>query len=86
MTKFENSFIDEEDMKDCLDRGCEVEFVYDKKKYSITHSEGNICICEFYNEASEMIYPDASKALAYDINGKKLKDIICEMKILFRSF
>ena len=41
---------------------------------------------EFYNEDSEKTYSDAEQTLEYEINGKKLKDIISKMKIIDRSF
>ena len=41
---------------------------------------------EFYNEDSEKTYSDAKKVLEYEIDGKLLKDIISEMKIIDMSF
>ncbi len=84
--KYDNNFYDERDLIDCLNRGCEVEFLYNDKKYSITHVEEGISIIEFYNEDSEKIYSTAEQALEYEIEGKILKDIIHEMKITDRSF
>ena len=45
-----------------------------------------ISIIEFYNEESEKTYSDAEKVLEYEIDGRSLKDIIPEMKIIDRSF
>lgn len=84
--KYDNNFYDERDLVDCLNRGCEVEFLYNDKKYSITHAEEGISIIEFYNEDSEKTYSTAERALEYEIEGKMLKDIIHEMKITDRSF
>lgn len=84
--KYDNNFYDERDLVDCLNRGCEVEFLYNDKKYSITHAEEGISIIEFYNEDSEKTYSTAEQALEYEIEGKMLKDIIHEMKITDRSF
>lgn len=84
--KYDNNFYDERDLVDCLNRGCEVEFLYNDKKYSITHAEEGISIIEFYNEESEKTYSTAEQALEYEIEGKMLKDIIHEMKITDRSF
>lgn len=83
---YDNNFYDDRDLIDCLNRGCEVEFLYNKKKYSITHTEKGISIIEFYNENSEQTYPNAEEALEYRIGDKSLKDIISEMKIIDRSF
>lgn len=86
MMKYDNNFNDERDLIDCLNRGCEVEFLYNDKKYSITHVEEGISIIEFYNEDSEKTYSTAEQALEYEIEGKLLKEIIHEMKITDRSF
>ena len=83
---FDNNFNNAYDLVDCLNRGWEVEFLYNNKKYSITHVDEGISVMEFYNEDSEKTYFDAKKVLEYKINGKLLKNIISEMKIIDRSF
>ena len=83
---YDNNFYDERDLVDCLNRGCEVEFLYNKKKYSITHTEKGISIIEFYNENSEQTYQNAEEVLEYRLGDKLLKDIIPNMKIIDRSF
>ena len=86
MSKYDNNFFDSCDLVECLNRGCEVEFLYNDKKYSITHTNKGISITEFYNEESERTYHNALQALEYEIDGKKLKDIITKMKVIDRSF
>ena len=83
---YDNNFFDDRDLVDCLNRGCEVEFLYNNKKYSITHTNEGVSIIEFYNEDSQKTYSTAENALKYEIDGKCLKDIIPEMKIIDRSF
>lgn len=84
--KYDNNFYDTADFLDCLKRGCEVEFIYKRKKYSITHTDSGISIMEFYNEDSEKLFETAEKCLNYEISGKFLKDILPEIKIVERSF
>ncbi len=84
--KYDNNFYDEYDLAECLSRGCEVEFLYNGKKYSITHADNGISVTEFYNESSEKTYADAVQALGYEIDGKALRDIIGDMKVIDRSF
>ncbi len=84
--QYDNNFYDEYDLIECLNRGCEVEFLYKGKKYSITQVTDGISVIEFYNLDSEKTYPTAEKALEYEIDGKYLKDIIPDMKIITRSF
>ncbi len=85
--QYDNRFYDERDLIEHLNRGCEVEFLYNGKKYSITHISEGVIIGEFYNEESEKIYPTTSEILDYKINDSTtLKDIIDDMKVLDRSF
>ena len=84
--KYDNGFYDERDLIDNLNRGCEIEFLYEGKKYSITHTDGGISIIEFYNEESEKVYAMPELLLEHKLNGKALKEIISEMKIIDRSF
>lgn len=35
--RYDNKFLGKLDLIECLNRGCEVEFLYNDKKYSITH-------------------------------------------------
>ena len=76
---YDNNFYNEHDLIDCLNRGCEVEFSYNEKMYSITHTSEGISITEFYNEDSEKTYSDALTALSYEIDGKPVRDIISKM-------
>ncbi|MBO4897798.1 MAG: hypothetical protein J5590_05835 [Clostridia bacterium] len=85
--KYDNNFFDEQDLIQALERGCDVEFLYKDKKYSITHfNNGKIIIGEFYNSDSVKIYDNAKQAMKYKIGDKTIKDIIVEMKIIDRSF
>lgn len=87
MQEYDNNFFDACDLIEALKKGCEVEFFYKEKKYSITHlRNGKIIIGEFYNSDSEKIYNEESQVLEYKIEDKRLKDIITEMKVIERSF
>lgn len=86
MNQYDNNFINEYDLVECLNRGCEVEFLYNEKKYSITHTKNGVSITEFNIEDSERTFPNGCEALEYRIGNKKLKDIIPDMKIIDRSF
>ncbi len=87
MESYDNNFLTECDMIDCLQRGCEVEFLYQAKKYSITHTLSNeISVIEYGNLDSEKTYQTAKEAMNYPIEDKCLRDIIDDMKIIDRSF
>ena len=78
-------FKDIDELIENITRGNEIEFIYDKKKYSITHSELGIHIMEFDNYDSQIIYETCKNIGEYIINGKKLSNIINNLEILFRS-
>lgn len=44
MCNFDNNFFDDRDLVECLNRGCEVEFMYNDKKHSITHVNDGMSI------------------------------------------
>lgn len=47
-----------EELKELIETGCEIEFTYNKKRYSITYSNENvkdyISFCEFYKETTDV--------------------------------
>lgn len=87
MQVYDTNFFDAQDLIEALKRGCEVEFTYKEKRYSITHlGDGKILVGEFYNSDSEKIYTDASQVLKYESKGEKLKNIVSTMKVIDRSF
>ncbi len=87
MEKYDNNFLSEADMIDCLQRGCEVEFLYQNKKYSITHTKkSETSIIEYGNIESEKTYSTPEKLMSHYMDNKQLRDIIKDMKIIDRSF
>lgn len=86
MTEYDNNFYDEHDFIECLSRGCEVEFLYNEKRYSITHTGSGISVIEFYNPDSERTYESVNELLCHKFGVKMLKEILPDMKIIDRSF
>lgn len=86
MSRYDNNFFDDRDLIEHLSRGCEVEFLYHNKKYSITHIDEGISVIEYNNAESEKIYSNGRQVLEYEIENKKIKDIISDMKVIDRSF
>ena len=73
-------------MFDNISRGGEVEFEYDGKQYSITHSEEGIHVMQFNNYSTEKVYKVPYEIIAYQINGKSLDTILSELTVTFRCF
>lgn len=79
-----------EELFDNVQRGGEVEFVYNNKQYSITHfregQEKQIHVMEYYNYDSLVIYKSVNEIGEYTIESEKLKDIITKIEVTFRCF
>lgn len=86
MSKYDNNFLNEYDLEECLKRGCEVEFLYNRKKYSITHIDEGISVMEFNNDESEKVYSTARQVLEYEVGCETIRNIISKMKVIDRSF
>jgi len=83
---YEVNFANANDFVSCVNSGCEVEFLYGNKAYSVAVPEGKIIVCEQYNEESEVIYTNPIEALSYPIGNKTLGDVLTTMTVTFRSF
>ena len=81
----ENRFKTISDFEDCMIRGGEVEFIWDTVTYIITHPEGKINIIEAYKPETEKWCDTADQVLEYIIGGKKLRNIITKVEVVFRS-
>ncbi|MBR5452197.1 MAG: DUF4417 domain-containing protein [Clostridia bacterium] len=89
------------DFKWYIANGCEVEFIWNDKYYSITHPEGKICIGEGYylkdgkaynilshteyNPQDNLISEDINVIMDYLVAGKRLGAIATEIGIVYRT-
>lgn len=85
MSQYSENFKDKEKFIDCMNRGCEVQFIYKNKSYGIFPIAGKFIIGEDYNDKSEKSYKTAEEILHYPIEGKTLGVILNLMKITFKS-
>ena len=76
------------ELKEYIDTGREIEFIYNDIKYSITYYSDNrinyISFCEFYKEPIDV--KDIDELLSIDVNGIKLDKIILIMSSIKCSF
>ena len=79
------NFMSEDEFIDCFSRGCEAEFKYNGKQYTITHYKGKISIMEVGNESSEKFFDAAKDALECLVDNKRLGDILLDMEVLDRT-
>lgn len=75
-----------EELLDCISRNADIEFSYNDKLYSITPCDEGFSVLEQYKNETMKIYGDANDVGNYLIEGRPLKDIVKELKIIFRSF
>jgi hypothetical protein len=88
----ENAFESIADFQDCIRRGGEVVFTYNGKEYGIAplvkrtpESDYQIVISEIGNDDSEAWYDDSEQLLDYEIDGKKLREIITQVTVTDRT-
>ena len=84
-TPEQNRFTSISDFKWCMRCGGEVEFVWDGTTYSITHYNGNIAISHSRSQATEMQRQTADEILEYMVGGYRLRDIIKEVTVIYRT-
>ena len=80
--KFENL----NEFCDFHSRGGEVEFSFNKKKYSITHPKGLISFIEHGNESSLKYFKNIEELLSHKIDGCEIRSIVTQIQPFFRCF
>lgn len=80
-----NRFSSISDFKNCMSRHGEVEFLWDGITYSITHYNGNIAISHSRSQETEVQRKNADEILEYTIGETRLREIIKEVFVLYRT-
>jgi hypothetical protein len=75
-----------EEFIDNLNRGGEIEFFFNEKKYSISQPEGNPTFIEQGNENSLRDFNNVNELLEYKIDNQKISDIVTLIQPFFRCF
>ena len=81
----ENRFKTISEFKDCIIRNGEMEFNWKGKPYSITHPDGKISICQCCNFSEAVDVDIADELLDYMLGEDKLRDVITQVKVLYRT-
>ena len=79
--KFEN----EKEFYDSISRGGEIEFLFRNKHYSIIHHNSMTLVVETGEQYSEKCYLNSRDVGNYEIDGIKLRDLLNDIDIVFRS-
>ena len=83
---YNDKFESLEEFIDNLNRGGEIEFVFEGNNYSITHPEGKLHYIKVGDDSSEKFLKNINELLNFKINGKKISDIVTVIQPTFRSF
>ena len=80
------NFADADEFIDCFERGCEAQFTYAGKMYSVTHAQDDrIVVCESYKKGTAYYYDSPQAALDHLIEGKRIGSILQEMEMIKRT-
>ena len=85
-TPEQNRFVSISDFKECLRYHGEIEFDWKFGEYSITWVDDKICITEAYKPETELLCDTADEVLEYMVGGDRLRDVITQVTVLFRTF
>lgn len=69
-----------------IGRGGELEFIYEKNKYSITHPQNKLCFLQIGIKYSEVFFDEIKELLEYRVNSEKIGDICTKILPYFRRF
>ena len=75
----------EEEFYDSISRGGEIEFLFKNKHYSIIHHNSMILIVETGEQYREKCYLDSHDVGNYEIDGNKLRYLLNDIDVVFRS-
>lgn len=80
-----NRFVSISDFKNCMKRHGEVEFIWNEITYSITHYDGKIAISHSRRKDTEIQRETADEILEYMVGNNRLRDVIKQVTVLYRT-
>ena len=82
----QNRFLTISEFKSCMKWHGEVEFIWNKNTYTITHrSNGKISISESYRQETEKLCDTPDEVLEYIVGSDRLRDVITQVTVLDRT-
>ena len=81
----QNRFVTIADFKTCMRWHGETEFMWKGITYSITHYNGNISISHSRRQDTEMQGKTADEILEYIVGEDRLRDVITQVTVLYRT-
>ena len=86
-TPEDNRFETISDFEDCMIRGGEVEFIWKNIHYGAIRygTDDKITLYVANKPETEQVYDTPDDALEYIVGGDRLRDVITQVTVLFRS-
>lgn len=84
-TTEQNHFVTISDFKTCMKHHGETEFMWKGITYSITHYNGNIAISHSRRQDTEIQRKTADEILEYMVGEDRLRDVITQVTVLYRT-
>ena len=81
----EDKFSTISDFKWCMRAHGEVEFLWNDKTYNIVHDPDGIVIYEAHKGETECKYQTADELLEYLVGGDRLRDVITQVEVIYRT-
>ena len=84
-TPEQNKFVSISDFKWCVDKGGEIDFIWDGKEYGISHSKGKIIVYLWGQPDTTQYFATADEVLDYMVGVDRLRDVITRVTVLDRT-
>lgn len=84
-SKDQDKFSTISEFKWCINDGGEVEFIWQGKTYDISRIDNKISICQALKQETEKLYDTTEELLEYLIGDNRLRDIITQVEVLYRT-
>ena len=69
----------------CVDKGGEIDFIWDGKEYGISHSRGRIIAYLWGQPDTTQYFATADDVLNYMVGSDRLRDVITQVTVLDRT-
>ena len=84
-TPEQNQFVSISEFKWCVDKGGEIDFIWDGKEYGISHSRGRIIAYLWGQPDTTQYFATADDVLNYMVGSDRLRDVITQVTVLDRT-
>lgn len=84
-SKDDDKFSTISEFKWCVNDGGEIGFAWRGKTYDVSRITNKIGISESLKQETEKLYDTADELLEYLVGGDRLRDVITQVEVLYRT-